>query len=182
MCAKELKHQRVNARIRAEDFRDPIEFMYAEHERIRRCCEQLMRLAENPTAEDATELSASILDYIENELPLHVADEEEDLFPLLKQASPTDDRLVSVLELLCVEHQDDIEYGRALFEPLRLISAGQPPADPAMFAHYVRTFAMLQRRHQAVENNVVLPLAFERLTAGNKTELGCKMASRRGIS
>jgi hemerythrin-like domain-containing protein len=156
--------------------------MYAEHERIRRCCEQLTRLAEDPGAEDAAEISAQILDYIENELPMHVADEEEDLFPLLKQASPTDERLMSVLELLRVEHQDDVEYGRTLREPLRLISAGLPPADGAMFAQYARTFSMLQRRHQALENNVVLPAAFENLTPADKAELGRKMAARRGVS
>ncbi len=50
-----------------------------------------------------------------------------------------------------------------------------------MFADYVRVFTMLQRRHHALENTVVLPLAYERLTPEDMTELSRRMAARRGF-
>jgi hypothetical protein len=51
-----------------------------------------------------------------------------------------------------------------------------------MFADYVRAFVMLQRRHQAMENNIVMAAAFDRLTPQDIEELGRKMALRRGLS
>ncbi len=165
-----------------DDFADPFEFIYGEHERIRRCWEQLEHLAADPTTEGAPEVARSILNFIEKALPLHIADEEEDLFPLLKRRSPSNDDIVAMLTLLTNEHRDDIEHGRSLIRTLRSIEGGVAPADLRMFADYVRAFVMLQRRHQAMENNVVMAAAFDRLTPQDIEELGRKMALRRGLS
>ena len=169
-----------------EDFRDPIEFLYGAHERLRRHCENLVRLAEDPAAAEAPEIAAAILDFLEKDLPLHRADEEEDLFPLLERRSPRPapgghDELLSTLEVLRQEHRDDIEQGHALLAPLRAIAGGQAPRDPEMFRHYLRAFVQLQRGHQAMENRIVLPAAFERLMAEDLAELARRMAARRGL-
>ena len=182
MDARERNKHNANVAEGLAEFADPIEFLYGEHERLRLCCEQLLQLADNLDAEDASEVAGSILVYMENELPLHIADEEEDLFPLLKRRSPQEDRVQSVIELLGQEHQEDVEIGRSLLEALRSIAAGTKPGDPRMFADYVRAFTMLQRRHHALENTVVLPLAYERFTSEDMTELSRRMAARRGMS
>ena len=165
-----------------EDFQDPIEFFYKDHARIQMCCGQLVELGNSLDADNAPAAAAWILDCLENELPLHLADEEEDLFRLLQRRSKSDDRIASVLKFLCIEHQHDIECGRSLMEALRLIACGGQPLDPAMFRHYVHAYAMLQRRHHIIENNDVLPLAAERLTLEDLQELGRKMAARRGFA
>ena len=59
------------------------------------------------------------------------------------------------------------------------IAAGEPPDDLAMFAHYVRAFRILQHRHQATENDTVIPLAFTILTDDDKATLAENMAARR---
>jgi hemerythrin-like domain-containing protein len=164
------------------EFEDPIEFIYAEHERIRICIERLGRLAGDPSAPDSTGSAADILDMLENGLPRHIRDEEEDLFPLLEGRCPDDDKAIAVMKLLQGEHQEDVEVGRALIEPLRVIVDGVPPPDPRLFTNHVRAFTLLQRRHMAMENNLVLPLAYERLTDEDKNELACRMAARRGLS
>jgi hemerythrin-like domain-containing protein len=169
-----------------EDFREPIEFLYGTHERLRRHCENLVRLAKDPTAPEALEIAAVVLGFLETDLPLHRADEEEDLFPLLERRTPipetgSHDELLSALAVLRQEHRDDIEQGHSLFAALRLIVDGEAPRDPEMFRHYVQAFVKLQRGHQAMENRVVLPAAFERLTAEDLAELGRKMAARRGL-
>lgn len=168
--------------VRSEDFGDPMQFIHAEHARIRACCEQLVRLADHLDAEDAAESAASILAFLENELPKHVVDEEQDLFPLLKRRSRPGDRIAPVVELLRLEHRDDVEFGHALLEPLHAISTGHRPNDLPWFRNYVRTFQTLQHRHHALEDKVVMPLASERLTEDDKAELGEKMAARRGVS
>ncbi len=180
MVAKEINQDPAEAQTQLENFEDPIEFVYLEHERLRRCCDELVQLGEQLNTEDAPAKAASILDYLENELPLHLADEEEDLFPLLKRRSPSDEGMISVLKLLCIEHRQDVECGRSLIEALRRIARGGQPLDPAMFRDYVRSYAMLQRRHHAMENTAVLPLAAELLTPEDIAELSCSMAARRG--
>lgn len=181
MTALEAGVQPTKRVAELDKFREPIEFIYQEHARLRACCEQLVELSDNLESENATTAAASILDYLENELPLHLADEQEDLFRLLRRRSSSDDNIVSVLKLLCVEHQQDIECGDSLLESLRLIAGGGQPLDRAMFRDYVRAYAMLQRRHHAMENNEVLPLAFERLTSEDMVELRRKMTMRRGL-
>ena len=111
MSSEELGTQLEDSSAELEDFQDPIEFLYHDHARIRMCCERLVELGDSLDADNASATAAWILDCLENELPLHLADEEEDLFPLLERRSRSDDRIVSVLKLLCAEHQHDIECG-----------------------------------------------------------------------
>ena len=80
------------------------------------------------------------------------------------------------------EHRDDVEFGHALLEPLYRIATGHQPADPTWFRSYVHTFEALQRRHHALEDKVIMPLAVERLTEKDNVELGRSMAARRGIA
>ena len=187
MPAIPFTRQRPECSFRAEHFGDPIEFFYGEHERIRRTCEWLHRLAGDRKAPEARETATSVLAFLEFDLPLHLADEEEDLFPLLRRRSPgsdprVHDEVVSCLEVLEQEHRDDIEQGRTLLPALRNIAAGLEPADPAMFVHYVRAFISLQRGHQARENRIILPAALKRFSTDDLSELGRNMAARRGLS
>jgi iron-sulfur cluster repair protein YtfE (RIC family) len=186
MSSETIGHGQGETPFGPEDFREPIEFLYGVHERLRRHCEHLIGLAGDPDAAGASEVAATVLDFLESELPLHRADEEEDLFPLLERRSPVPetgahDELLSALEVLRQEHRDDIEQGHSLFASLRLIAEGETPRDPEMFRHYVHAFVKLQRGHQTMENRVVLPAAFERLTPEDLAELGRKMAARRGL-
>jgi len=187
MPAIPFTHQTPEGASYTERFRDPIEFLYGEHERIRRTCDSLRRLADDLTAVGARETAASVLQFLEFDLPLHLADEEQDLFPLLRQRSPAQeptvhDKVISTLEVLEQEHRNDIEQGYTLLPALRMIAAGEKPADPAMFLHYVRAFAALQRSHQALENRVILPAALDRLGKDDLEQLGRRIAARHGIS
>lgn len=174
--------QRNEDRAGPDDFRDPIEAMYRAHARNFEFCERLVQLAEDQGAGESARVAASLLDYLNKDFPIHLADEEEDLFPLLKQRAASNERLASMIELLIMEHRNDIEYGRGLQEPLRAIADGERPADPTLFAHHARAYRMLQHRHQAMENNFVLPLAEECLSADDKAELGRRMAARHGLT
>ena len=152
---------------RPEGVRYPIEFLFAEHDRQRVVCAALERLAQDCAAEDAQENAAFVLSYLEHELPLHVADEEDDLFPLLKRRSNPDDDVDTILALLTEEHEGDQEYHHKLLEPLCSIAAGLQPSDVVDFTHAARTYSVIQRRHLAWENGTVLPLARKRLTAAD---------------
>ena len=161
-------------------FRHPIEFLFAEHDRQLVVCAALDRLAGDCAAADARDNAAFALGYLERELPLHIADEEESLFPLLKRRADPDDDIDTLLAILNDEHDADHEYHHKLLEPLRAIAAGRAPADAVAFAHMARAFSVFQRRHLAWENGTVLPLARRRLTAADQAAMGDAMARRRG--
>ena len=181
MSSNPESEQRDDDNLGPEDFRNPIEAIYRDHGRVSQFCEWLLELSSNIEGDDAPQIAALLLDYLETELPIHLADEEEDLFPLLRRRTPSNEQLHSTLKLLVLEHRDDIECGRGLLEPLRRISAGERPADAATLTHYMRAFRMLLQRHQAVENNFVLPAAEQYLSADDKSELGRRMAARRDL-
>ncbi|MDH3792559.1 MAG: hemerythrin domain-containing protein, partial [Rhodospirillales bacterium] len=111
MCSEATGRNEAGTTFGPEDFREPIEFLYGMHERLRRQCENLVQLAKDPAAAEAPEIAAAILDFLETGLPLHRADEEEDLFPLLERRSPVPetgahDELLSSLAVLRQEHRD----------------------------------------------------------------------------
>ena len=167
------------ASARHDSFRLPIEFLFDEHDRQRVMCATLEQLAEDCRSEAAADNAQFVLSYLEHDLPLHIADEEEDLFPLLKRRCEPDDELDYVLALLNEEHEVDGDYYLRLLEPLRVIASGGEPADRGAFPHDARAFAIFQRRHLGWENGTVLPLARKRLSDADQAELGRRMAARR---
>lgn len=163
-------------------FRHPLEYIFADHDRQRIICAVLERIADDLHASDARRNAAHVLNHLENELPQHIADEERDLFPLLRQRCFEDDRIEALLALLQDEHEEDDAHCAALMAPLRAMAAGQPIADESEFAAHARDFARFQRRHLGWENGTILPLAERRLTDKDFIVLGTNMARRRGIN
>src|SRR5262245_34009434 len=64
-------------------FREPIDRLYADHFQLRRICDQLDQLASERCAEQIPDVANAVMTYLEHDLPLHIAD-EEDLLPLLR--------------------------------------------------------------------------------------------------
>ena len=95
-----MKADRPNPEI----FRHPLEFIFTEHDRQRIACAALERLTGDLDADDVEENAAYILDHLIVGLSLHIADEEEDLFPLLKQRCMPDDQIGDMLALFHDEH------------------------------------------------------------------------------
>ena len=166
---------------RSDVFRHPLEFIFADHDRQRIVCAVLERLAGDLAAADAPENAAHVLDHLENELPLHIADEEINLFPMLRLRCLPDDGIDEMLALLQGEHREDDAHCAALLAPLRGIAAGGHPEDASEFAALARGFARFQRRHLGWENGIILPLAERRLTDADQIALGGSMATRRGM-
>ncbi len=162
--------------------RVPIDYIYADHYRQRTMCAMLDELVVDPSGEVASQLSAALLSYLERDLPLHIADEEGDLFPRLKARALPEDGLANVLALLSEEHVDIERLALPLVAALSTLAAGKPLADEKAFACGATLFAEAQRRHQAWENRIVMPLARKRLTRADLSEIGRNMAARRGIA
>jgi len=165
-----------------ERFRDPLGFIYAEHYRNRIICNTLdaARPAWRPNL-SKQELEA-IVEFYTVDRPLHVADEEELLFPILRTRCKRSDNLPEILALLEAEHRADQPLIDSVMKGLRVLISSEKLADPKLFAERCRAMADFQRRHLAWENSVVMPLAKRRLAPSDIVDLGRAMAKRRGIT
>jgi len=158
---------------------DPIEFLFAQHDRQLVICAALERLAAAPYGAEAAESAQLILDYAEYEMPLHLADEEYDLFPRLTARCDPEDGLEAIVDMLEHEHEADSALYRCLESGLRAIAKGEAPDHRDLFARDAHAFAMLQRRHLNWENGTVLPLARQKLSGEDLEGMKHAMAARR---
>lgn len=157
---------------------DAIEFLLAEHLNHRRMCRALEDLAASPDF-DGLKITA-LLDFIRFDLTLHVIDEEEDLFPLLRRRCLPEDEIEEILGRLGREHAED----KALSERARdvlnaCLIVRQPPQAIDGGAEALATFAHHERRHLALENAVLIPLARLRLGQEDIDLLGRRFMVRR---
>jgi hemerythrin-like domain-containing protein len=136
-------------------------------------------MAKSVTYDDATISEA--IQFLRHDMPLHVLDEEEDLFPLLRRRATPDDDLEHVLGVLSGQHRSDRERIESLLA--QLIKAQKdrkaPSRDAALRAS-ILDFVAHERRHVALENAVVLPIARLRLQAADLEALSARLAARRG--
>ncbi len=162
-------------------FNRPLSVIEADHASQLAVCRVLDRLLHNPRhGADAQELVA-VRDYLRLQLPLHIADEEEDLFPLLRQQAPADDDLKQILAQLHTEHDTDRRLNDHLCSDIDCLITGHALADPAQFLKNAFAFSEMQRRHLAWENAVIVTRARKSLRKADQAELGRRMAKRRGI-
>ncbi|MFZ5729685.1 MAG: hemerythrin domain-containing protein [Pseudomonadota bacterium] len=163
-----------------ELLREPLEWFFAEHYRHRQLC----RLVEEVAAASAfaAEPITRILDFIRYDLALHVIDEEEDLFPLLRRRALPEDEIENALGRLSAEHRADVAHAEAVRTRLEacLSACKAPGLDPQAKSTLV-TFARHELRHLALENAVVLPIARLRLSTEDLLALSRRLAARRGL-
>jgi hemerythrin-like domain-containing protein len=163
-------------------FREPIDYLFADHYRQRIICKHLDQIAFDPGTDQAARLAEVVLEYLERDLPLHIADEEQDLFPHLRARCEPKDQIEGILTQLSEEHARCQELGLHLSAGLRHLAEGHPSTNEDAFLETASTFAENQRRHFALEERVILPLARKRLLQSDLAELGRSMAARRGAA
>ena len=161
---------------------DPIGFITWDHERQLEICSGLEKLVSAQPAEPAAEWAVSLHSFLTEDLPLHVQDEELDLFPKLISRQPPASNLGEILEQLIAEHEVDEGLADLVIRDLARVATGASPEHPLRFQMNVRAFCEMQRRHLNWENRVVLPLAQSLLTEGDMQDLAHRMAKRRSKS
>jgi hemerythrin-like domain-containing protein len=162
--------------------RSPIDFLMAEHYRLRAVLNHLDWLAREPVDAAWGRVAAAVLAYFSKDHPWHGDDEEKDLFPLLNMRCPDDAAIRPVLEVLASEHESDDVLATAVRSTMeaRLEGPSGEPGSSLQIA--IKAFTATQRRHLAWENAVVLPLARRYLVEDDLRVLAERMARRRGAS
>lgn len=155
--------------------RSPIDYLHAVHLCKRDVCAVLERIAERgqtrPEEIEATRLFLAV------ELPVHLEDEEKDLFPLLRLRCDADDDIASLLDRLQDDHRHVHFSAPRVIEILS--SAEDGVASSGM--HELRRFADHARRHVILENAVLMPFARLRLVGADLDALRLSMKRRRGL-
>ena len=164
---------------------DPLAMLSACHERVERQCRTLTRLlphlAQHGADAQAREAAQAVLRYFDEAAPNHHADEEDDLFGLLQQASTTDPASAALAELtqtLVTQHRQLEQQWRALRPSLQAVAQGQAHT---LDAHEVTSLVEAYRAHVALEDRDLLPQAAQVLNADALQRLGQAMSQRRGL-
>lgn len=156
---------------------EPLEYVLADHDRQRRVTAALRRFADAGHASRAE--ARVICGYLQHDLQLHHADEDEDLFPAVRQRAAPADEMGDVLSRLTRDHQ---QAAATISELLGILGAG---GDPVTFSsdarETMRTYARREHRHLAIENGIVMVIARRRLTAHDLRRISSGMKTRRGV-
>jgi hemerythrin-like domain-containing protein len=167
----------------AADFTQPIELIEACHQRIRRSCSLLGRLAvhlANYGADnEARHAARSILRYFDEAAPNHHLDEEADLFPALLKAATEAERknIETIIARLVSEHASLDGLWKRTRIKLEEIEAGEAAPLSEANAH---NLGEAYDHHIRFEESELLPLARRLLGPQELARLGASMAARRG--
>jgi hemerythrin-like domain-containing protein len=165
----------------------PLDFLLAEHYRLRAALTQLDWLARDSAStrggEARRKLARALARYFAEDYALHLADEEQDFFPLLRHRSADDATFLASLDTLAGEHREDDAPLARIIAALRGLAEGPHRLEPPPgFASEARAFTDALRRHIAWENAIVLPVARARLHGAELRRLAQKLAVRRGAT
>jgi hemerythrin-like domain-containing protein len=171
---------------RESDFTDPIGMLGDCHRRIEMFLNVLVRVGEQAQGDALKEEQRGALEsalrYFREAAPKHTADEEESLFPRLRQIESADVRaLMARVESLEEEHAcAERSHGEADRLGRVWLKNGMLPADQAArFLTLVLQLRDLYRHHIATEDNEVFPAAAVALSASDRQAIGSEMANRR---
>lgn len=177
----------VQIAAQSHSFSDPTGLLSDCHRRIEMFLGALERVAaviDQPPNEDTRPALESALRYFQEAAPKHTADEEESLFPRLRQMHlPDIENAIERLELL--EH-DHILAGslHAQVEELgqRYLATGSLESiGVEAFRKAIASLVSIYKPHINIEDNLIFPLAARRLSAPDKAAIADEMAARRNL-
>lgn len=158
---------------------EPIEYICAEHFRQRCICRALRMLAAGQDLSgDVADQMAEAMQY---DLALHHRDEDEDLFPLLRERAHPEDGLDPLLAQLSHDHARGEASARKLAAALSGGGRVERVKLGRIAAKLAGQYAGNEQRHLAIENGIVMVMARKRLSPNDLEALTRSMRARRGV-
>jgi hemerythrin-like domain-containing protein len=170
-------------------FNDPIGLLGDCHRRVERFLAVLVHVAAQAHGEPFTGEQRAAWDaalrYFRDAAPKHTADEEESLFPRLRNMDRAD--VNALLARVDGLEQDHVRAGAGHAEVDRLglawLANGRlSQEEAARLTAVLAELSELYRAHIAIEDTEVFPVAAEALSASDREAIGSEMAARRGRS
>jgi hemerythrin-like domain-containing protein len=173
----------------APTFDDPIAMLRACHRRIERALDVMARVAAREESRgtldaEAREALRATLHYFATGVPRHARDEEESLFPRLREQLEGSATVLGGLDALEQEHiAADAAHGELEQLGQGLLDTGcfLDPSERARFSERIRQLQELYAEHIRREDEEIFPLAEATLDAREQVTIGAEMAARRGI-
>lgn len=164
-------------------FTNPIGLLSDCHRRIERFLKTLEAVADQGGVLDTQCRNAlqTALEYFRSAAPRHTADEEEDLFPMLRLRDRPE--IAGALERLEDDHARAYAWHREVEEIFeRWVREERLSArETARLKELLKSLSDLYTAHIAVEEDSIFPLAQAELSAQDKETMGRLMAARRGV-
>jgi hemerythrin-like domain-containing protein len=163
----------------APSFDHPLEMLLACHGKILQQCDTLRKLSLRLTMSgcdvQVQQAAAGILRYFDTAGQFHHQDEEENLFPALRNCPSVN---IDLLQKLLFEHISLLSVWHDLRKVLIQLSAGENVLPETTL---IEEFINCYTKHIITENNELLPLAARLLSEQQLALIGRKMAERRGV-
>ena len=166
------------------DFTQPIAALKHCHDRIRKELQALealpAHLSQHGADLQAQQGAAAIMRYFDQAAPLHHADEEEDLIPLLRASARDADAalLDLMIPVLMAEHRDMAATWETLQSQLKQVALGQ---SSDLNPETVKQFSMLYATHMDTEETHIATMAKRLFDPAKMQLLGNAMRQRRGL-
>ena len=170
---------------KTHDFSDPTELLSDCHRRIEMFLGSLQRVAQlidSPLRPGTRTALETALHYFHEAAPKHTKDEEESLFPRLRQIHiPEIEGSLSTLEALENDHRHaDALHGKVHVLGMQCLERGQlPPREADRFRQAINDLASIYSEHIRIEDSVVFPAAQRALSSAQKSAIAGEMTSRR---
>ena len=170
------------------DFDEPLGLLSDCHRRIEHFLDTLIAVhtkarGESLSAGDRSALEGA-LQYFKSAAPRHTADEEESLFPRLRESGdPAAIQALSVIDRLEHDHDEANAHHEAVDALVRqwLKAGSLAAAESAELGERLSALRTLYRRHIAVEDQELFPAAARVLNDQQIGQIGHEMAVRRGV-
>jgi hemerythrin-like domain-containing protein len=170
------------------DFSNPIDLLSDCHRRIERFLAVLVEVVGQAKGRVLTGEQSrawqNALDYFKNAAPRHTADEEESLFPRLRKiAQPEIQTALEEMQELEADHEQAGKWHEIVEQLGRkwLSEALLTPENVEELENALGNLSKLYRRHIALEDNSLFPVAAAVLGDTEKADVGSEMARRRGL-
>jgi hemerythrin-like domain-containing protein len=172
---------------KAHNFTDPTGLLSDCHRRVELflgTLEAVAKVIDRPATEETSRALESALRYFAQAAPKHTADEEESLFPRLRQfRHPEIESAFSRLEQLEEEHRRaaplHAEVDQLGRQYLLTGNLSSPEVDD--FRRAVASLASMYKQHISVEDGLIFPLADRMLSDTDKSAIAEEMAGRRKV-
>lgn len=166
-------------------FSDPTALLSDCHRRIEMFLGTLEKVAVSidlPLGNDARLALEAALRYFREAAPKHTSDEEQSVFPRLRQSGDAEvNSALATLDALEQEHRRaDSLHARVDILGKRCLEEGLlSPSEAEEFRNAVSDLASIYKRHICIEDELVFPIAARVLSQADKAIIAREMSARR---